>query len=76
MFADLLKDDSRFSSSLFAESKGIIKVKDVRLAMTIHLSGRAQSYGFEMWNVYPNQLIQYHQLGCGDEERAASQEMG
>ena len=54
--------------------RGEVKVKDVALAMTIHLSGKnPKDYGFTMWNVYPNQLIQYHQLGFGsDEERTAA----
>jgi len=54
--------------------RGEVKVKDVALAMTIHLNGKnPKDYGFVMWNVYPNQLLQYHQLGFGaDEERAAA----
>jgi hypothetical protein len=54
--------------------RGEVKVKDVALAMTIHLSGKnPKDYGFAMWNVYPNNLIQYHQLGfASDEERAAA----
>jgi hypothetical protein len=54
--------------------RGEVKVKDVALAMTIHLSGKnPKDYGFAMWNVYPNQLIQYHQLGFGsDEDRATA----
>jgi hypothetical protein len=54
--------------------RGEVKMKDVALAMTIHLSGQnPKDYGFTMWQVYPNQLLQYHQLGFGsDEERAAA----
>jgi hypothetical protein len=54
--------------------RGEVKVKDVALAMTIHLNGKnPKDYGFVMWNVYPNQLLQYHQLGFGsDDERAAA----
>lgn len=54
--------------------RGEVKLKDVALAMTIHLNGKnPKDYGFTMWNVYPNQLLQYHQLGFGsDEERAAA----
>jgi hypothetical protein len=54
--------------------RGEVKVKDVALAMTIHLSGKnPKDYGYTMWNVYPNQLLQYHQLGFGsDEERATA----
>jgi hypothetical protein len=54
--------------------RGEVKVKDVALAMTIHLSGKnPKDFGFVMWNVYPNQLIQYHQLGFGsDDERATA----
>jgi hypothetical protein len=54
--------------------RGEVKMKDVALAMTIHLNGKnPKDFGFAMWNVYPNQLLQYHQLGFGsDEERAAA----
>jgi len=51
--------------------RGEVKMQDVALALTIHLSGKSpKDYGFTMWQVYPNQLIQYHQLGFAtDEER-------
>lgn len=64
--ADLLKDDTMIQQ-FFGQNglnRGEIKVKDVALAMTIHLSGKnPKDYGFTMWQVYPNQMIQYHQLG-------------
>ena len=49
--------------------QGEVKVKDVALAMTIHLNGKnPKDYGFGMWNVFRDQLIQYHQLGFATEE--------
>jgi hypothetical protein len=71
----LLKDDSQVQQ-FFARGRqgGWIKVRDVALAMTIHLNGKnPKDYGFTMWAVYPNQLIQYHQLGFeSDEARTAA----
>jgi hypothetical protein len=73
VFTDLLKDDTQVQPFFVrGGQRGSVKVRDVALAMTIHLSGKnPKDYGFEMWNVYPNQLIQYHQLGfAADEDRA------
>lgn len=70
-----LKDDSQIQQFFVGGGqRGVIKVRDVALAMTIHLSGKnPKDFGFTMWNVYPNQLIQYHQLGFGsDDERASA----
>jgi hypothetical protein len=71
-----LKDDTQVQP-FFARGggqRGEVKVRDVALAMTIHLSGKnPKDYGFGMWNVFRDQLIQYHQLGFGTgEERAAA----
>lgn len=54
--------------------RGEVKVKDVALAMTIHLSGKnPKDYGFGLWNVFRDQLIQYHILGFAtDADRAAA----
>jgi hypothetical protein len=71
----LLKDDTMVQAIVKpGGQRGSIKVRDVALAMTIHLSGKnPKDYGFNMWAVYPNNLIQYHQLGFeSDEARAAA----
>lgn len=68
-----LKDDAQVQQFFVGGGqRGSIKVRDIALAMTIYLSGKnPKDFGFTMWNVYPNQLIQYHQLGFGtDEDRA------
>ena len=54
--------------------RGEVQAKDVALPTTIDLSGKnPKDYGFAMWNVYPNNLIQYHQPGFGsDQQRAAA----
>lgn len=54
-----------------AGQRTTIKVKDVALAITIHLSGKnPKDYGFAQWMVIPNNPIQYHLLGfASDEER-------
>lgn len=54
--------------------RGEVKVKDVALAMTIHLSGKnPKDYGFTLWNALPSQLLQYHQLGFAtNEDREAA----
>jgi len=75
VFGPLLKDDTQIQPFFVGRGqRGQVKVCDVALAMTIHLSGKnPKDYGFELWQVYPNQLIQYHQLGFGsDEERASA----
>jgi hypothetical protein len=74
VFEALIKDDTQVQPFFTkGRQQGFVKVRDVALAMTIHLNGKnPKDYGFEMWNVYPNQVIQYHQLGFGtDEERTA-----
>ncbi len=74
VFETLLKDDSAVQAfNVGGGQRGEIKVKDVALAMTIYLSGKnPKDFGFTMWNVYPNQLIQYHQLGFGTPELRAA----
>ncbi len=75
VFETFLKDDSQVQQFFVGGGQqGVIKVRDVALAMTIHLSGKnPRDFGFTMWNVYPNQLIQYHQLGfSSDQDRAAA----
>lgn len=76
VFESYLKDDTQVQPFFKggAGRQGAVKVRDVALAMTIHLNGKnPKDYGFSMWNVYPNQLIQYHQIGFStDEERAAA----
>jgi hypothetical protein len=50
-------------------SRGEVRIKDIALAMTIHLSGKnPKDCGFVIWNVYQNQLLQYHQLGFATKE--------
>lgn len=48
-----------------------IQVKDVALAIIIHLNGKnPKDYGYAQWQVFPNQPIQYHQLGfASDDDR-------
>lgn len=75
VFKPFLDDDTQVQPFFVGPGqRGHVKVRDVALAMTIHLSGKnPKDYGFTMWHVYPNQLIQYHQLGFGsDEDRAAA----
>jgi hypothetical protein len=76
VFESFLKDDTQVQPFFKggAGRQGAVKVRDVALAMTIHLNGKnPKDYGFSMWNVYPNQLIQYHQIGFStDEERATA----
>ena len=75
---ELLKDDTDvaefFRVGPMGQVKGQVKVRDVALAMTIHLSGQnPKDFGFRYWNVYPNQLIQHHQLGfVSPEDRAVA----
>jgi hypothetical protein len=72
-FESYLKDDTVVQQAFIGGGqRGTVKIRDVALAMTIHLSGKnPKDYGFVMWQVYPGQLIQYHQLGfASDEERA------
>lgn len=74
VFESYLKDDTQVGQFFVgrAGQPGIVKLRDVALALTIHLNGKnPKDFGFKTWNVYPNQLIQYHQLGFGsDDERA------
>ena len=68
-----LKDDTQVQPFFVGRGqRGAVQVRDVALAMSLHLTGRnPKDFGFVQWNVYPNQIIQYHQLGFGsDEERA------
>jgi hypothetical protein len=74
-FEPYLKDDAVIQVAFIGGGqRGEIKTRDVALAMTIHLSGKnPKDYGFVTWQVYPGQLIQYHQLGFATEdERAAA----
>jgi hypothetical protein len=67
-----LKDDTQVQPFFVGRGqRGAVQLRDVALAMTLHLAGRnPKDFGFVQWNVYPNQIIQYHQLGFGsDEER-------
>ncbi|HEX3150516.1 MAG TPA: hypothetical protein VHR66_20730 [Gemmataceae bacterium] len=72
--ADYLKDETEVQKFVGRLGRGTVKIQDVALAMSIHLSGKnPKDFGFAQWNVYPNQLIQYHQLGfTSDEDRAAA----
>jgi hypothetical protein len=75
VFEPLLKDEAQVVPFAVGRGqRGRVQVRDVALALTIHLSGKnPKDYGFSLWQVYPNQLIQYHQLGFGsDEERTAA----
>jgi hypothetical protein len=70
-----LKDDAQVVPFAVGRGgRGQVQVRDVALALTIHLSGKnPKDYGFDLWQVYPNQLIQYHQLGFGsDGDRSAA----
>lgn len=71
MLEEYLKDTTQIQGFVNGGNRGEVKITDVALANIIHLSGKnPKDYGFSMWNVYPNQLIQYHQLGFpNDEER-------
>lgn len=68
-----LKDDTQVQQFVGKGRRGSVRLRDVALAMTIHLSGKnPKDYGY-MWNVYPNQPLQYHQLGFAtDEDRTAA----
>lgn len=68
------KDTTQLQGFVIGGNRGEVKVQDVALANIIHLSGKnPKDYGFKMWNVYPNQLIQYHQLGFAtDDDRKAA----
>ena len=70
MFEQYLKDDTVIQAAFIGGGqRGEVKTKDVALAMTIHLSGKnPKDYGFVTWQVFPGQLIQYHQLGFATEE--------
>jgi hypothetical protein len=70
-----LKDDTMVQQAIIGGAqRGAIKLCDVALAMTIHLSGKnPKDYGFVSWQVYARNMIQYHQLGFAtDEDRAAA----
>jgi hypothetical protein len=70
-----LNDDTQVQPFFVGRGeRGAVQLRDVALAMSIHLSGRnPKDYGFRMWSVFPNQIIQYQQLGFGsDVERAAA----
>lgn len=70
VFDKLLKDSTKIQAFNNGRGQnGEVKVQDIALAMTIHLNGKnPKEFGFIQWNVYPNQLIQYHQLGFTSEE--------
>jgi hypothetical protein len=72
-FEPFLKDDTQVQQFVGKGMRGSVRIRDVALAMTIHLSGKnPKDYGY-MWNVYPNQPVPYHQLGFAkDEDRAAA----
>jgi hypothetical protein len=72
-FEPFLKDDTQVQQFVGKGMRGSVRIRDVALAMSIHLSGKnPKDFGY-MWNVYPNQPVPYHQLGFGtDEERAAA----
>jgi len=75
VFEPLLKDSAQVQPFFVGRGqRGQVQVRDVALAMTIHLNGKnPKDYGFELWQSYPGQLIQYHQLGFGsDVERASA----
>ncbi|WP_020468435.1 hypothetical protein [Zavarzinella formosa] len=64
-----LKETNQIQGFVIGGNRGEVKLQDVALANIIHLSGKnPKDYGFKMWNVYPNQLIQYHQLGFSSED--------
>ena len=70
--APLLKDDSTIQQAFAGGPAGEIKMKDITLAVTIHLSGKnPKDFGFTYWQVQPNQMIQYHQLGFATAEARA-----
>ena len=71
----LLKDETQVQQFFVGGAqRGVIQIRDVALAITIHLNGKnPKDYGYRMWNVYQKQLIQYHQIGFStDEERTAA----
>jgi hypothetical protein len=70
VFGPLLKDPAQVQPFFVGRGqRGQVQVRDVALAMTIHLNGKnPKDYGFELWQLYPGQLIQYHQLGFGSED--------
>ena len=67
----LFKDDATVQQFFVGgrTNQGVIKVKDIALAMTIHINGKnPKDYGFGMWQVHPNQMLQYHTLGFATED--------
>jgi hypothetical protein len=70
VFEPYLKDDTVVQQGFIGRGRqGSIKVRDVALAMTIHLSGKnPKDYGFTAWTVYAGQPIQYGLLGFGQDE--------
>jgi hypothetical protein len=72
--AGLFQDDAEVGAFAARNVSGTVKVRDVALAMTIHLSGRnPKDYGFPVWSVYSNSMIPFNQLGFpSNEERAAA----
>jgi hypothetical protein len=68
LVADALKDETEVTQFAVRTVKGLVQgtvqVRDVGLAMTVHLSGQnPKDYGFPMWAVYRDSLIPYQQLG-------------
>jgi len=74
IFESYLKDDTVIQAAFIGGGqRGEVKTKDVALAMTIHLNGKnPKDYGFVTWQVYPGQLIQYHQLGFATEDERST----
>jgi hypothetical protein len=71
VFEPYLKDDTDVQPVFVggAAQRGMVKLRDVALALTIHLNGKnPKDYGFVMWQVYPGQILQYHQLGFATSE--------
>lgn len=70
----ILKDTAVLQQFQLNGLRGDVRMQDIALAITIHLSGKKPTdYGFKIFSVFPNQPIQYHQLGFStDEERAAA----
>lgn len=70
----LLKDEAQVQPFFVGRGgqQGQVKVRDVALAVTIHLSGRSpKDFGFTQWRTYGNGVIPYHQLGFTTDEARA-----
>jgi hypothetical protein len=70
----LLDDETQVSNFNLNGQLGSAQMRDVALAMVIHLSGqKPQEFGFEFVKNHPGMIFSYHYLGFADDkERSAA----